>query len=231
MGEGQMSRLMSGFALTLVALIGLSSTTYADQGADTAPDDPRILGPYIGFGGSYGWATKLEDAIQDSIVLPPGVTSVDLDGSGGFDSHFGYRFLPYLGAEIQLEYLPGFELNAQQEAFLPSTELLKQQVLTTTVNAKVTPIRWGGFEPFGTFGIGFLWSQSKLPGVGDVDNSNTVFALRGGGGFDIYIYEPLALSVSATYVKPFQTYEDELDYVSVNFGLQYHFESFRLPGR
>jgi hypothetical protein len=54
------------------------------------------------------------------------------------------------------------------------------------------------------------------------DHSGAAFAIRAGGGVDVYLNERIAINMEATYVVPV-TRVTRLDYLSLGISLQYHF--------
>ena len=73
-----------------IALSALAEATEPDYAAD---------GFYLGAGAAFAW----DDFDRGSRFEP------DLDMAFGFDAWGGYRFLSFLAAELQLEYLDGFD--------------------------------------------------------------------------------------------------------------------------
>jgi opacity protein-like surface antigen len=180
----------------LIALAGSAEETEPDYGA---------TGPYLGIGAAYAW-----DQFD-------GFGSLDPDMAIGFDAWGGYRFLSYLAAELQLEYLNGFDIQIPGDFFFPSQKL-EGEALTFTGNLKAY-LPLGRFQPFILSGVGLGYFKFE---IGRTDISDTAFAARFGGGVDFYVTEALALQVSSSYVL--QTGDlDGLDYVSLIAGLQYRF--------
>jgi hypothetical protein len=48
-------------------------------------------------------------------------------------------------------------------------------------------------------------------------------AARFGAGLDVYVTRNIAINVDASYVRPMSTEFDDLDYLSVGWGLLYRF--------
>jgi opacity protein-like surface antigen len=56
-----------------------------------------------------------------------------------------------------------------------------------------------------------------------ISQESTVFVMRFGVGFDIYITEHILFDMAVDYVYPYGALRNELDYVSIGFGAQYRF--------
>ena len=103
-------------------------------------------------------------------------------------------------------------------------QFFRIQVHTFTMNTKAYPLyRWlkkfneGRLQPNLIFGFGMMYS-------GDLDiSAPRSFMLRMGGGFEYFVAPKWAGYFDATYVLPFGNLEG-LEYTSLSFGLQYHFE-------
>ena len=67
-------------------------------------------------------------------------------------------------------------------------------------------------------GAGGMWAQAQdTLGLGE-SASGYGYAIRGGGGLDLYLSDRIATSVGVTYVLPGGQVED-LDYLSIGWGL------------
>ena len=86
----------------------------------------------------------------------------------------------------------------------------------------------GRYQPFLLVGGGGMTAESKVklqsPGGGVASASERLngFAMRFGGGIDLYATKHVVVSVGADYVLPFSDLED-LDYVSIGWGFEYRF--------
>jgi opacity protein-like surface antigen len=176
----------------LIALAGSAKETEPDYGA---------TGFYLGIGAAYAW-----DQFDQFSTREP-------DMAIGFDAWGGYRFLSYLAAELQLEYMNGFDVSYPWYGYY-----LEGEAVTFTGNLKAY-LPLGRFQPFLMSGVGLGFVKFEFGGN---DNSDTAFAARFGGGIDFYVTESVALQISSSYVL--QTGDlDGLDYVSMTAGLQYRF--------
>ena len=107
----------------------------------------------------------------------------------------------------------------------------------------------GPFQPFLRVGAGVMKTKSNIEGameleelpcpIGDEDctrskfevfisesDKSTDFAMRFGGGFDIYAFEGdrVVITFGADYVTPFSSGID-FDYISVGIGFLYRFSA------
>lgn len=176
--------------------------------------------------------------------------STKVDEGWGINARVGYRFGRFFSAEAQVEYVKGYETRVELtniwEVRPPGEggDFIDEQIaelrnrhafVTATANGKFT-LPTGRFQPFALFGMGMFHNhtsnglaiaytegQPKATLEEDYgDRSGTAFAIRAGGGVDIYITHELAINFEGTYVQPI-TRADRLDYLSFGVGLQYHF--------
>ncbi len=160
----------------LIALAGPTQATEPDYAA---------TGPYLGVGAAFAW-----DNFDEVGNWAP-------DMAFGFDAWGGYRFLSFLAAELQIEYLNGFDIE-----LAPGFEL-EGQAVTFTGNLKAY-LPLGRFQPFFLAGVGLGYVEFEVFGI------------------EFYLTDALALQLSSSYVL--QTGDlDGLDYVSLIAGLQYRF--------
>jgi len=173
------------------------------------------------------------------------------DGGQDFDSTFGFvlkggaRFNPYIAAEVEGNFLSGFDTvvnltnNPAIPAGFPPSVALTLDGGNVTVNAKAYfPL--GRFQPNAIIGLGGMWTRvrSTYPvsvvcgpsfyfywyctGAYAQLASGGGFVMRFGGGVDVQLGDTWALVVDATYVKPFGSIE-EFSYVNLNWGVRFDF--------
>jgi opacity protein-like surface antigen len=188
------------------------------------PPDRDYLGPIL----SYGLSIK--EAI-------------------GINARGGYRFHPFFAAEIQLEYVAGFETEFTITNTVSSTppddevsEILalrrnSHDFVTLTANGKLI-IPTGRVQLYGLGGLGLFYNRSsnRLPvyidddrGIDEAlidhsfgDESGVSFVVRAGAGVDVYITERIVLNLEGAYVMPIGRVE-HLDHLTLGLGLQYRF--------
>jgi opacity protein-like surface antigen len=96
-----------------------------------------------------------------------------------------------------------------------------------TANAKGYLLT-GRYQPFLLIGAGAMSADIKvrdpvgLSFTAVRSESENVFAMRFGGGIDLYATKNLVVSLEADYVYPFGNL-DELEYVTISWGFQYRF--------
>jgi opacity protein-like surface antigen len=154
------------------------------------------------------------------------VASLAVDNSLGFNARVGYRCHPRFSTEVEVEWLHGFDADLTQPGFL---QLAKVEVdsLVVTANAKGYLLT-GRYQPFLLLGLGAMSGDLKvrdpvgLTFTGIKSQSENVFAMRFGGGIDLYATENIVVSLEADYVYPFGNL-DELNYVTISWGFQYRF--------
>jgi opacity protein-like surface antigen len=85
---------------------------------------------------------------------------------------------------------------------------------TLTVDAKGYPLQ-GRFQPFVSLGFGYAELDKRT-------GNDWEFAIRPGGGLDVYLTRHIAFNLNASYVVPMDD-SDSGDYVSLGWGLLYRF--------
>jgi hypothetical protein len=149
-------------------------------------------GPYIG-GSLTGAMEYFDNDISDEDAT-----------TGGFALKGGYRFLPWLAAELDYEYLDEFD-----------TKINKIDMQTLTVQGKFNPLA-GRFQPYGMVGLGYGWADARYGG------SDSDYLWRGGLGIDIYLIQMLAVFGEIAYTAPQGDLED-LPYATANIGVLFKF--------
>jgi opacity protein-like surface antigen len=174
--------------------------------AEVAEDECEFDCPgfYAGLGLSY-YRQDFEGQLGDQ-----------LDGDAwGFNLRAGYRFLPFLAAELHYEYASDFGVDA-----LGGRIAIDTNVVTANVKA-IAPL--GRFQPYAGGGVGILNASTSSSGVfADVDFDGTEFAGRVFGGIDVFLTRSISIFAEADYVLPTGSLDD-LRYVSPSFGLRYLF--------
>jgi opacity protein-like surface antigen len=139
-------------------------------------------------------------------------------GAGGIA---GYRATEWVSLELQGEWINGFEgSNGLQPGELTVPEVVDQYL--ATANAKLSLPFWGRFQPFAKYGLGATVAKGR-GNVGDFSTDDVVsgFAMRFGGGIDVYATPNIAFTLAADYVLADQGLG--LDYVPIYGGLTYRF--------
>jgi hypothetical protein len=183
-----------------------------------AQDDYSRMGCYLGVAGTFAFTLSAEDALERDLGL-----SADADDSLGLHARGGCRGR-WVGGEVHFEWLDGFDIMADGLDVTVDGWVL-------TVDGKVYPLAGlegklpalaRRFQPFATVGFGYLTFDLANPPPG-ADGDDWDFAARFGGGLDVYVTRNIVINVDATYVLPVSDPLDDLDYLSVGWGLLFRF--------
>jgi len=213
--------------------------------AEKEPDYTRD-GFYVGITGVYATQQSLKDHISaqlesqvetfnfavedfnnalvprpppDRDELGPELSSgLSVKEAIGINARGGYRFHPFFAAEVQLEYVAGFEtemtITNNRSSTPPEADISEvvaharnsHDFVTFTANGKLI-IPTGRFQLYGLGGLGLFYNRTSntLPvyydddrGIEEAlidhsfgDESGTSFAVRAGAGVDVYVTECL----------------------------------------
>lgn len=223
---------MSHTTLAVLLLGGLLLAGVSLSPAAHAEDDYTRTGLYVGAGVGFGWENFSSDFPDSRTELDAG----DIQTGLGVDVWGGYRFLTFLAAELQLEYLDRFNSD---EDFISATDptLSEDQAsfeanfLTFGANIKAyVPTK--RIQPFVVVGIGFtkahiveVYSPDYVAGNPSDPGSHQDFldfSARFGAGVDFYESPKLTIGATATYVLMTGELEG-LDYISLVLGVQARF--------
>ena len=81
----------------------------------------------------------------------------------------------------------------------------------------------GRYQPFLLVGGGGMTAEAKVRALGlSASERLNGFAMRFGGGIDLYATKHVVVSVGTDYVLPFGDLKD-LDYISIGWGFEYRF--------
>lgn len=231
-------RMMMGLGLAL--LLSAPASGQEDYGR---------TGFYVGVAGATAIFTKLDDQLGSVPAQLPqepegGMPRVPIEAepSLGVNARVGYRFLPHFAAEAHLEYLSGSLLSADTHRF--RTEITELTALTLTGDFKAYFLT-GMIQPFALVGGGWMktWGKDltfnpatlckgdvKIPDCNfeepnPIDTFDDGFVGRFGGGVDVFVTRKVSMGLAASYVIPFGSWNTGLDYnyISIDWGLQYHF--------
>ncbi len=210
-GVGLLSAIVCGSVATLVDSEDLPEDSYARQGW------------LLGVSGVYAADTSeddLESSLQNEIGTP---ANFSLKDTMGFKGQGGYRCHPRISAEVDVEWLAGFDGSAFDSTGKISNVNFEPVVVTTSLKAYALT---GRYQPYLLAGGGVMTVEidtTDTTGLGGSDSETaTNIALRFGGGLDFYATEQIVLTLGVDYVLPFGDLED-LDYVSIGWGLRYRF--------
>lgn len=213
--EGIAAGVLTGLTCTVAAL-------NADEDAEQGAFDRR--GWLLGAAGTYAVDLFDEGATPDLVNAYGPDTSLSADDSFGFNGQVGYRCHSRFSSEVEVEWLEGFD-SRLSEAGLGQVASLDIEALLITANTKGYLLT-GRYQPFLLVGGGVMRSEVKVReslvlGVSDVEKDSE-FAMRFGGGIDVYATENAVVTLNADYVFPFGNLSD-MDYISIGWGFQYRF--------
>ena len=192
-----------------------------DNGA--GKDDYARRGWLVGVAGSYAIETFKDDAESDFQKILGPTASLSVDNSLGINGRAGYRCHRWFSAEVEVEWLNGFEADLSVASF--SNTEIDVEPLVVTANVKGYFLT-GRYQPFLLVGAGGMTAEAKVKSTVPLLLSATErangFAMRFGGGIDLYATKHVVVSVGADYVLPFGDLKD-LDYISIGWGIEYRF--------
>jgi opacity protein-like surface antigen len=216
----------AAFAGIFCASVALTADDEVDK------DDFARRGWSVGIGGSYASETFEDDAEADfQRVLGPDV-DLDVDeNTFGINGHVGYRCHRRFSAEVEVEWLDAFSAELTEPGFAQLADVDNEPLVVTT-NVKGYLLT-GRTQPFLLIGAGAMTAHKKLrntvglftvdpQGRVEINEIKNAFAMRFGGGIDIYATTHVVVSLGIDYVLPFGKL-DAMDYISVNWGIQYRF--------
>jgi opacity protein-like surface antigen len=180
----QMPSRTFAILLGLSLLIGSGVASAADESFDFAGS-----GPYLDIGVVQAWEQFDRPATNSRV---------------GFDVAMGARFWRYLGAEIEFQAVPYWEIEG-----------IEQSTYGITANAKGYLPIWR-FQPYVLAGIGTIISEpNQTVGV------NTVARLgyRFGVGTDVFVWRRATVSVSYGYMGNLADY----GYTALYWRIGWHF--------
>jgi opacity protein-like surface antigen len=174
--------------------------------AEPGSTDFARTGWYLGGGATYAFEDFRTGAAGDA---------VGIDDSAGFKLLGGYRAHPNFAAELDLDYLHGFDVN------VGGTRAASIRGVATTINGKGY-LTTGRVQPYGVAGVGGLYVAGLDSSLDNILGVNGGFLARFGGGMDLYATEHVVLNAEATYDLPTGDVSS-LRFVPVTLGAQYRF--------
>jgi len=203
--------------------------------AKSANDDFVTVGGYLMLGGLTAFDNfQGVDGFQ--------VINTDFDTSFGFVIKGGYRFHPLLAAELEGDFISGFDSTfVVPGAAPPFNGPLKLTVDGGNITGNVLAyLPLGRFQPYGLFGLGGMWANLRSTyavatvcgpsfnwfwycrGAYARLTDGGAFVMKFGGGLDVFVTEDWAINIEATYVLPTGELTD-LQYVNLNWGFKFVF--------
>ena len=199
-----MNSRISRAASLVFALLLLAPTSVLAQ--EDEPEHKWLERSFYVQAGGSGASEQFNDGSVPGCNAGPDCE--DADGLG-FNLRAGLRLIPWLGFEVDFEWLDG--MNPGDNGGVN---------WATTVNARAYPttdlILEGRIQPYLLVGIGassFRTNRSREIG----------FASRWGVGVDSYITDRIAVTVGVSYLWSAGTPVKDLNYVSYTLGAMYRF--------
>jgi hypothetical protein len=188
------------FGLFVSLIVMLASPSLAEE-------EWAVTGPYLSGGMALG-LPSFEDDLQAEAGRP-----LDLRPGFGLKGALGWRLHKIIALQLSSEWL-GLGFAAEPVQTTIRTNIAP---VTLTGDAKVFwPL--GRIQPYGLFGIGMMavdykgHDPSRLPAE---DRSGIDFAMRFGGGAEIYVDEKVSLGFGVGYVLPTGSLEG-LGYLNID---------------
>jgi hypothetical protein len=225
----------NGFYVGLGANLGIN--TFKDDAEDNITDQLAALG-YVDLG--FRDAEPPDGTGEVEWVDFSNVQAkLHVDVSMGVNGRVGYRFHPNLSAELQAEWQNGFDtdigvsgltikrLTPEEDDELEYSKFATVEIEPWVITGNVKGhLLTGLFQPFLLVGVGVMTAEVKTKDFVGLGLSNTDrltgFAARFGGGIELYANEHIVFALGTDYVFPTGDVED-LDHVSISFGIQYRF--------
>jgi opacity protein-like surface antigen len=170
--------------------------------AEPTKNDFGRTGWYVGCGATYAF----EDFSSGGL---------EVGDAPGFKALGGYRLHRNFAAEVDVDYLNGFDVSAG------GYDLGRVRGVATTVNGKGY-LATGRVQPYGVAGIGGVYVAGFDSSLDNVLGVNGGFLGRFGGGLDVYATEHLVVNAEATYDLPTGDVSS-LRFVPLTLGAQYRF--------
>jgi opacity protein-like surface antigen len=239
--------------LRIVSCVFIAMATLCVSNFAYAQEDYSRAGCYLGLGAAAALPLSADDTLDDETERVFGPVrffrpypSADIDESFGLHARAGCRNT-WGGGELHFEWSEGYDIKVADRNFKVDGWALTADAKLYLVELVNEALRYfeapagpehTRFQPFATAGIGYLtWDLSKLRdnftegartkipepvfphnGFKDWD-----FALRLGGGLDVYLTRNIAISLDATYVLPTSSDLNDMDYLSLGVGLLYRY--------
>jgi hypothetical protein len=180
-----------------VIVLGIALVAMMGAAAQAEEDDFGRPGFYVG--GAFALGLENFDAPD----------YIEFETAIGVDVWAGYRIIPYLAAELEVEYLTGFGVVSGPD--------FNYDVFNLGANAKAYVLT-GRVQPFALVGIGMTDLSVSEFSTDHVQDFFTRFGL----GVDIYITEHFSVGAKGSYVLTTGDL-DGFDHMDVTIGGQFRF--------
>lgn len=208
LGEGTPRAGRSGLVLALVLGLLTTAEPAAAQWAEPPDGDPPLgrSGAYVGLAGFYALQNFDDQTAIDT------ASDIDATDTGGVSVKGGFRIDERWAVDVAFQYFGEFELASFAN---DGTPLARDEFdgWTLMLNGRMF-LHSGTFQPFLSAGAGALVMHKTGP--------DGAFAMRLGGGLDVYLTDHLVLDNEVTYVLPAPKLED-FQYMTATFGLTWRY--------
>jgi opacity protein-like surface antigen len=201
--------LFAPIALGVAALLVSTAALAQDEEEEKLWNENGI---YVQLAGTYG----IEEFGDD----------IAGDDSLGLNVRAGLRAARWLSIEAEFEWLSGMDpYGISQTSDWATTFNLRIYPLTNMIlNGRIQPyvLMGAGLSSFRSLGDCTVF----VPGTGCTawgESRNYGFASRWGAGVDAYVTEKIAITVGASYLWSAGTPVEDLNYISVSWGVMYRF--------
>lgn len=185
-------------------------TTFFALPAIAADDDWGRSGLYVLAGTSVASELNFEESAAQLFG-----TVGRVDSAVGVQGRLGFRALPWLAAEAQYDWVPGFDFKTSAAG-----KLSDGTTWMVSANAKLYPQPDERFQLFAIVGVGYMRTENQVVNGPTVTAGD--FAARIGGGLDAHFDRHWLVSVEAVYV-PTTGQISAYDNMTIGLGVQYRF--------
>ena len=150
---------------------------------------------------------------------PESDVSTNAEHSMGAGGAFGYRIDDHFAAEIQGEWVHGFDAKTGLDK--RSQDIVGGSV-TANVKYYLTTDRW---QPYGLLGLGAGFFKIRSENDTTLKKTQADLVLRFGGGLDFWFTDQVGTTFDISYIWPTGASDniDDLDYVRIGWGFTVKF--------
>jgi hypothetical protein len=206
--------------VTSAAVATILCAALASLPNPTAEEEPFARrGWLLGAAGTFAVPTAVDARESDLQNLDP-TASLSVDDGFGMSGWGGFRCHRFAAAALEVEWIDSFD--SATSAVVQGVPVGTIDTQTVTVTSNLKGYYWTGrYQPFLQFGAGVMTASGDSPVMAaSIDDAD--FALRMGGGIDVFATENVVLNLGFDYVLPLGDVEN-LDYLSIGWGLEYRF--------
>lgn len=208
--DGQMENMIHR-TLIILSIALLCQGCLTNGGEKSAPECLRS-----GFYAALGEQVVQADFDVDSEEKRRG-QHLKVRDTYGPELRAGYRFNPYLAAEVQFQNFASADFRSQ------GTYVAYYDAWATMANVKGFYPIFDDFQPYAVVGVGYIdWILDDIE-PGGLNRNQHELAGRAGLGFDAYITEEIVFYMEFSYTHTFDDYLKKFDLWPIAAGLQWRF--------